>query len=85
MKWKKRKVNLRLLIKSTVAYRIFVVIEQYLVFWGMFLIMDSFFGVQIPSKAAVSISTTLIWNGINMVTYYVWHYELFSHFKMGED
>jgi hypothetical protein len=76
----RRRINVRLLMKSTVLYRLFVVAEQYIIFW----LFGQIFGIEALTHE-VSLLFSIGWNIINMITYYVWHYELFTHFKIGKE
>lgn len=78
MKLRDRKVNIKLLAIDTVLYRIFVIMEQAVVYWIIGYI-TGLWGWKL------SLGCSVIWNIINMVTYFGWHYYLFHWFKMGKN
>ncbi|KKL23541.1 hypothetical protein LCGC14_2424330 [marine sediment metagenome] len=68
-----RKINLKLLIIEGAIYRVMLVVTQTLFFW------------IITKEFKLALGTSLIWNGINLGLYYVYHYLFLSFFKMGKN
>lgn len=66
-----RKINIELLFKSGLAYRILILIAQTLFFWCM------------TGQLKVAFGDSVIWNGINLMLYYLYHYMFYRMFKMG--
>lgn len=72
-----RKINIRLLVGSTIAYRIFVVFEQY----AVVLVLGHLTEIEALQRHSVSLGISILWNIINTITYYVWHYLLLTRFR----
>jgi len=68
-----RKIRVGLLLKSGVAYRVFIIGVQTCFFW---IATGEF-------KLAISIS--IVWNIINMGCYYLYHYWFARLFKLGRN
>jgi len=78
MKHLNRKVNVKILTINTILYRIWIIIENALFLW-LVGVLTGWYGVK------VSFIISLLWNIINMVTYWLWHYFLYKWFKMGKE
>ena len=68
-----RKIDLELLFKSGLAYRLLILIAQTLFFWVMTGQLKPAFG------------NSVIWNGLNLLLYYLYHYMFYRMYKMGID
>jgi len=66
-----RKINLELLFKSGLAYRVLIICVQTLFLWVT------------TGQLKVAFSGTIVWNGINLLFYYLYHYVFYRMFKMG--
>ena len=66
-----RKIDIKLLIIEGIIYRVMLIIIQTLFFW------------IITKEFKLALGTSLIWNGLNLGLYYVYHYFFLSLFKMG--
>ena len=66
-----RKINLELLFKSGLLYRLFIFVAQTIFFWAMTRQLKPAFG------------NSVLWNGINLLLYYLYHYCFYRMYKMG--
>jgi hypothetical protein len=67
-----RKINLELLLKSGLVYRFFITCAQTLFLWGT------------TGKFELALGASIVWNGINLLLYYLYHYMFYRMFKMGK-
>ncbi len=67
-----RKINLELLLKSGVVYRLFVLIAQTLFLWA------------VTGELKPALGASVIWNGVNLLLYYAYHYVFYRMFEMGK-
>jgi hypothetical protein len=68
-----RKINLDLFLKSGLVYRLFILFAQTLFFWAT------------TRKLKLAFGESVIWNGINLLLYYFYHYCFYRMYKMGID
>ena len=66
-----RKINLELLFKSGLVYRLLILFAQTLFFGAM------------TGTLKVAFGDSVIWNGINLLLYYLYHYLFYKMYKMG--
>ena len=66
-----RKINLELLFKSGLLYRLFILVVQTLFFWAMTRQLKPAFG------------NSVLWNGVNLLLYYLYHYFFYRMYKLG--
>lgn len=78
MTFRLRKLNLKLLIIDTILYRILTIGLEFLFLW---IVLDAF--IENPSALALKLS--LIWNGINMFWYFIYHRIFLGLFKIGKN
>jgi len=77
-----RRVNKKVLFWNTIIYRGWVIIENALFLWAfgyLFMVLYSFRMNTFEGSFTISI----VWNAVNMLTYWVWHYFLFKWFRVG--
>jgi len=67
-----RKINLELLLKSGLVYRFFIFCAQTSFLWVM------------TGEFKLALGSSAIWNGVNLLLYYVYHYVFYKMFKMGK-
>ena len=67
-----RKINLELLLKSGLVYRFFIFCAQTFFLWVML------------GKVKPALGSSAVWNGINLLLYYAYHYTFYKMFKMGK-
>jgi len=67
-----RKIDLELLLKSGLVYRILIICVQTNFLWIT------------TGKLEVAFGASIIWNGINLLFYYMYHYMFYKMFKMGK-
>jgi len=67
-----RKINLDLLLKSGLAYRLFILCAQTLFLWVT------------TGEFKLAFGASVVWNGINLLLYYAYHYMFHRMFKMGK-
>lgn len=65
-----RKINLELFVKSGLVYRLLILCAQTLFFWAT------------TGKLKVAFGASVIWNGINLLLYYLYHYLFYRMFKI---
>ena len=71
-----RQINMWLLVRSGMVYRIIVISVNALFFyWGVKVALDKF----------GAIGASLIWNAINMCLYYLYHYTFAKLFRLGKE
>jgi hypothetical protein len=66
-----RKINLELLFKSGLLYRLFIFVAQTIFFWAMTRQLKPAFG------------NSVLWNGINLLLYYLYHYFFYRMYAIG--
>jgi hypothetical protein len=67
-----RKIKLDLLLKSGLVYRLLILLVQTIFLWAT------------TGKLKVAFGASVIWNGINLLFYYLYHYLFYRMFKMGK-
>lgn len=67
-----RKINFELLIKSGLVYRVLIIFAQTLFLWAT------------TRQLKVAISGSIVWNGVNLLIYYLYHYIFYRMYKLGE-
>lgn len=72
-KMKLRKINIKRLAWSGIIYRLFIILCNSLFF---------LLGVEYLLEQYGAIVSALIWNAINMMLYYLYHYWFLRFFKM---
>ena len=77
-----RRINNKLLLWNTCLYRVWVIIENAAFLWFFSWLLMSVWAFDIAS-AKGSMTMSLIWNAVNMATYWVWHYCFFKWFHVG--
>ena len=68
-----RRIKTKLLLKSAVVYRLLTLGLEFLVMWGL---------LGKPIQAA---GVAVVWNIVNVVWYYTYHYYFARHFKIGDE
>ena len=68
-----RKINVGLLIESAIAYRIFITTSETL------------FLRVLTGSWKLAVAGSIIWNVINVLLYFVYHYSFARLFKLGEE
>ncbi len=66
-----RKIKLRLLLGSGLIYRLWIICVQTLFFWAC------------TGQFTLALSTSVVWNCINMCCYYLYHYWFARLFNLG--
>ena len=66
-----RKINLELLLKSGLVYRLLILFAQTVFFWVM------------TGELKLAFGSSIIWNGVNLLLYYVYHYMFYKMYRMG--
>ncbi len=67
-----RKIKLDLLFKSGLAYRLLILFVQTLFLWVT------------TGKLKPAFGASVVWNGVNLLFYYLYHYMFYRMFKMGK-
>ena len=67
-----RKINLDLLLKSGLVYRLFILCAQTLFLWAT------------TKEFKLAFGASAVWNGINLLLYYAYHYMFHRMFQMGK-
>jgi hypothetical protein len=65
-----RKIDLELLLKSGLVYRLLILFVQTLFLWAT------------TGQLKLAFGASAAWNGINLLFYYVYHYLFFRMFKI---
>ena len=73
------KVSQKILFWSTVLYRISVTAETVIFMWLFGVILEDMFNIPATS-AQGALYIGILWNVVNMLTYWVWHYFLYRWF-----
>lgn len=73
---KPKRINTKLLMESTLIYRVFIILEQYFILW----LFGFLFDMDVLRNHRVALGLSILWNLINMVSYYIWHYVLLTRF-----
>lgn len=71
-----RRIRNRRLLISGIVYRVLVIFINGIFFW---------LGVRACLDAVGPIGASLIWNAINMIIYFTYHYPFARLFKLGVD
>ena len=68
-----RKINIKLLVESAISYRLFIILAE-----TVFLRI-------LVGEWQLAIKGSIIWNIINVILYFVYHYTFAVFFKLGEE
>jgi len=77
-----RRINRKVLFWNTIAYRGWVVLENALFLWAFGYLFITIYSLEISTFKG-SFTVSIVWNIINMLTYWIWHYFLFRWFRVG--
>lgn len=67
-----RKINLELLLKSGLVYRLLILLIQTLFLWAT------------TGQLKLAFGASAVWNGINLLFYYLYHYLFYRMFEIGK-